>query len=320
MTDHNNAAQSHLVDTVLGPLSHLAFGITDAHNHLWIAPVNGTGAGNPVLDQKAAIVRELEEYSNAGGATILDCQPGGCGRDANILAELSASSNVNIIACTGFHRRKYYPENHTIWNYTAQKWTEYLVGELDNGIEESLTQPEKIKAGFIKIALEATWEFTPQQALEGAMDAGRETGALIEVHTEKGAFAEKVMQYFMKKGVHPSRIVLCHMDKRMDIGLHTELAQAGALLEYDTFFRPKYNPEENLWTLIDQMVNVGLSDRIALATDMAESESYHSIGGGPGLASLPGIIRQRLASKHIPEHDIRQMLGENIARRLAGLS
>jgi len=68
------------------------------------------------------------------------------------------------------------------------------------------------------------------------------------------------------------------MDKRPDIGLHQELAHLGVLLEYDTFYRPKYNPSENLWPLIEKNGNTGHADRIALATDMAEAELYYFIG------------------------------------------
>jgi predicted metal-dependent phosphotriesterase family hydrolase len=92
------------------------------------------------------------------------------------------------------------------------------------------------------------------------------------------------------------------------------------MLEYDTFYRPKYNPSENLWPLIEHMVTAGLSDRIALATDMAESELYHFIGGGAGLASLPGEIQNQLNEKRIPEAAQKEMLGGNIARRLAGIN
>ena len=55
------------------------------------------------------------------------------------------------------------------------------------------------------------------------------------------------------------------------------------------------------------------------ATDMAEAALYHQIGGGPGLASLPGEIKEKLTARGIPEIDRQQMLGGNIARRLAGI-
>jgi predicted metal-dependent phosphotriesterase family hydrolase len=110
------------------------------------------------------------------------------------------------------------------------------------------------------------------------------------------------------------------MDKRPDISLHKELARLGVLLEYDTFYRPKYNPSTHLWPLIEQMVSAGFSDRVALATDMAEAELYHFIGGGPGLARLPGEIQNQLNEKGCPETFRKQMLGGNIARRLAGIN
>ena len=108
------------------------------------------------------------------------------------------------------------------------------------------------RAGFIKIALEKTWAETPQAALEGTALAARETGALVEIHTEKGALAEKAVVYFEERGIAPQRLVLCHMDKRPDHALQMALASYGPLLEYDTFYRPKYDPGSKLWPLIVQ--------------------------------------------------------------------
>jgi len=142
----------------------------------------------------------------------------------------------------------------------------------------------------------------------------------MEIHTEKGALAEKACIYFSDLGLSPNQLVLCHMDKRPDAGLHKELARLGVLLEYDTFYRPKYNPSEKLWPLIEQMVSAGFSDRVALATDMAEPELYRHIGGGAGLASLPGEIQEQLNIKGFPETARKQMIGGNIARRLAGIN
>jgi phosphotriesterase-related protein len=110
------------------------------------------------------------------------------------------------------------------------------------------------------------------------------------------------------------------MDKRPDAGLHKELARLGVLLEYDTFQRPKYNPSANVWPLLEKMVAAGCADRVALATDLAEAPLYHHLGGGPGLASLPGEIASQLSQKGFPESVRRQLLGGNIARRLAGIN
>ena len=308
------------VITVQGPLSHECLGITDAHNHTWISPVQGAEPGSPVLDRFDPILEELLEYREKGGQTILDCQPQGCGRDANQLLALSKASGVTLIACTGFHRKKYYPPDHWLWGATAREIGDFLCSELQQGLRETVKTSSPVRAGFIKIALEATWSKCPHAALEGAASAALKSRTLMEIHTEKGALAEKACVYFMDLGLLPVQLVLCHMDKRADAGLHKELARLGVLLEYDTFYRPKYEPSANLWPLLEKMVSAGYADRIALATDMAEAALHHHLGGGPGLASLPGEIRHELNQKGIPEAAQMQMLGGNIARRLAGIN
>ena len=308
------------VISVQGPLHFERMGITDAHNHIWIDPVNGADIGAPVLNQFDSILKELVEYREKGGNSILDCQPEGCGRNGNQLLALSKACRVNIIACTGFHRKKYYGENFWLWKAGSQEICDFLFSELELGLLETRKTSNAVRAGFIKIALEATWGECPHAALEGAAQAAVKSKSLIEIHTEKGCLAEKACIYFTDLGLSPGQLVLCHMDKRPDTGLHKELARLGVLLEYDTFYRPKYNPSEKLWPLIEYMVNAGFSDRVALATDMAEADLYHHIGGGAGLASLPGQIQDQITSKGIPATACLQMIGGNIARRLAGIN
>ena len=307
------------IQTVTGPVEYSALGITDAHNHVWIDAIPGADANAPVLNDFNAIAQELSAYLAAGGLSLLDCQPGGCGRNGRQLASLATSTGVQIIACTGFHRRKYYPPDDELFRANEERIADIFLGELTQSLLECANEPRNIRAGFIKIALEADWREIPQAPLEAAAAVAAESGALIEVHTEKGLLAEKAIIFFEDRHVNARQIVLCHMDKRPDPGLHAEIAKYGALLEYDTFYRPKYNPEQGVWPLIAVMIEHGLGNRIALATDMAEKEMYAAIGGGPGLASLPRDIRTRLEEMKIPDTTLRGFIGENIARRLAGI-
>ncbi|HET6846368.1 MAG TPA: hypothetical protein VFH29_06000, partial [Anaerolineales bacterium] len=118
------------VRTVLGPVPHTALGITDAHNHAWILAVPGAEPGSPVLDQYDSILAELTQYHEAGGRTLLDCQPAGFGRDANKLQALSRASGVQIVACTGFHRRRYAPDFKTLWSAQADSLSQRFILEL----------------------------------------------------------------------------------------------------------------------------------------------------------------------------------------------
>ncbi len=310
----------HLVMTVLGPVTYEQLGITDAHNHAWIERLPGVAEGAPVLNQFEQVLGELVEYRRRGGDSLLDCQPGGCGRDASKLLELSKASDVKIIACTGFHLRKYYPADYWLWEASAEKVFDAMSSELEEGLVETTHGPSLVKAGFIKVAIEAARKDCPTAALEGAAAAAQKTGSLVEIHTEKGALAEKTCLYFESQRVSLHQLAFCHMDKRPDLSLHKALADMGVLLEYDTFYRPKYDPSSNLWPLIEQMVGAGFADRIALATDMADTNLYHTLGRGPGLASLPGEIHHKLIEIGFSEAVRTQLLGGNIARRLAGIS
>jgi predicted metal-dependent phosphotriesterase family hydrolase len=306
-----------LVTTVLGPVEHGALGIVDAHGHVWIEPVPGALAPGPILADREPILAELRAFREAGGGAIVDCQPRGCGRNGNVLAGLSRASGVALVACTGFHRRRYYAPDDPVWGLDESTAADHFIAELQSGLFETRGGPVPVRAGFVKAACEVTLAETPRTLLSGAAWAARQTGAAIAVHTERGETAEAIVRFLASEGVGVQQMILCHMDKRPDFALHRELAQAGVLLEYDTFHRPKYDPEANLWPLIAQMVAAGLDGSVALATDMADPALW-AYGGGPGLTSLPTRVRVRLRELDLPNTAIQRMLGTNIACRLAG--
>lgn len=315
----DRSAQIHArqVMTVLGPVDPESMGLVDAHAHVWIEQVPGTAPGLPVLDDRVAIIAELKDFRRAGGRGMIDCQPGGCGRNGEVLVRLAAESGLHIVGCTGFHLRRYYPPDAWIWTQSAQVAGDYFIKDLTRGMEECQESRTPVLAGFIKLACESSLARSPAALLEAAINASRVTGATIEIHTEKGEDIEAIIGFFLTGGIQPSRLVICHMDKRPDFGLHRSLAEGGFLLEYDTFYRKKYEPEKNLWPLLEQMASAGLAGSIALATDMAESNQWRHYGGSPGLAGALTQIRSRLESLGFDGPSIRAMMGGNISHRLA---
>lgn len=302
--------------TVRGWVDPVEFGIADAHNHLWIEPPEGVPPGAPRLNYFAGIEGELEDYREAGGSAVVDCQPGGCGRDGTRLLQLSEASGVHVVASSGFHRQRYYPAGAWIFQADAGKAADYFVHELEQNLAETSSGNRVVRAGLVKIACEARLEDTPSALLEAASQACRQTGCALAVHTEQGSAAEDILGYFLDRGLPPDRLVLCHVDKRPDPGLHRELASAGALLEYDTFYRPKYDPEANLWPLLKEMAGQGWAEHIALATDMADPGMWSRFGDGPGLVGFAREIRGRLFAL-AAEEDIEKMTGGNIGKCLA---
>jgi hypothetical protein len=78
---------------VTGLISADQVKLADAHAHVWIAPPVGVTAENRLeLNNYDAIKAELSDSRAAGGTTLVDCQPGGCGRDANRLLALAQAT------------------------------------------------------------------------------------------------------------------------------------------------------------------------------------------------------------------------------------
>jgi phosphotriesterase-related protein len=291
--------------------------LADGHGHVWIDPPEGIAPGARLeLNDGDAIQAELNEFRAAGGTTIVDCQPGGCGRDANKLIQLAQATGLQLTAVTGFHQSKYYPADHWLWAASAEVAAAYFAEELTVGMRES---GGAACATAIKVGYEGVIEGQSRALMDAAANAARQTGAAILFHTEQGKNVEALLPFFADRGVPPSRLYLCHVDKRPDVALHRELAQAGALLGYDTFARPKYNPDHGAWRLIATLVAEGLSAQIAIGLDLAIASMWQHYGGGPGMRVLPDEIVPRLRAEGIDEAGIAQLTGQNVARCLARL-
>jgi predicted metal-dependent phosphotriesterase family hydrolase len=299
--------------TVTGPMTPSELGVTDAHNHLWVYPARGVVSDAPHVTDTAAVSRQLVVFRHGGGRTIIDCQPVFCGRDSARLLEFSTTCDVAVIASTGFHLRRYYTGEESIpWNCSPEQASELFIRELTVGTVETVSSPHPVRAGLIKVACEDTIAGSPVALLEAAAEAALRTGAAIEVHTQRGADALRIFAFFEQRRVG-SRIILCHMDKRPDAGLHNELAQAGALLEYDTFLRPQYGPENHVWPLIEFMANKGLTDSICIGTDMVDD----MWDKGTSLADCFASVHERLVQIGCTDQQVAGMTGRNVTGRLA---
>jgi phosphotriesterase-related protein len=306
------------VFTVNGPIAPEELGLTDSHAHVWIIPPKGAPSHFPRLDQFNEARQELKSFRCAGGSSLIDCQPGGAGRNSLILRRLSVETGVHIIASTGFHIKKYYPEDYWLFSSRPEIVTNFFIKELTEGMMESTEEDRPILAGQIKIACPADPKNWPETLMKTAARAAILTGSAIQVHTERGAGANQILVFFENCGLDPQKLILAHMDKRPDFILHKSLIKAGALLEYDTFSRKKYAPENNVWPLIIQLAEHGLlSEGVTLANDLAYEHEWQAFGGEPGLSSLPKLIPPRLKTIGMNEKTITKITGGNIARRLA---
>lgn len=301
------------LQTVTGPVPVDDIKLADAHAHLWINPPKGVQAKfRLVLNDPLRVEAELKDFRSAGGTTLIDCQPGGCGRDARMLLKFSEVTELHITATTGFHLPRYYPDGSWLWMASEQEAADYFINELTAGVQEQ----DGILATAIKVGYAGEIKEQTHVLMEAAAEAARQTGAALLFHTEQGDNVEALPLFFEDRGVATNRLYLCHMDKRPDIGLHRELAQAGALLGYDTFARIKYKPEQNVWPLLLEMVRGDWQDHVAIGLDLALTSMWRHFGGGPGLVTMPDEILPRLYREGYSETVVTKLIGQNVARFL----
>ncbi len=296
------------IETVSGPRRAADIGIADAHAHLWIAP---RVPGAPALTDPALALAELADFALMGGSLVVDCQPGDCGRDGRVLARLARESPVAVVAATGFHLARYYPAGEGPWALGADASRALFERELRAGLDEA----PAVRAGVVKAAWTGDGSGLEQDLMRAALEAAHRADAAVVIHTEAGTAVEGLVRLVEGSGLSPARVQLSHIDKRPDPALHRDLARAGYALGYDTFLRPKYDPERHVWPLLRAMIADGLWPWVTLGLDLVDAASWH-VRGGPGLRALSVDVLARLRREGVGDTIARALTGGNVARLL----
>ena len=314
---HNLNNKNKCILTVKGSINKDFSGVIDAHTHIWAKKyyAKSNDYSIPGIDNYFLILNELNNFKkNFENLLIVDCTPYECGRDGNKLYEFSLKTGVNIVSVTGFHKRQYYPSDSKIWSMDIHQAQKFFTIEFANGLKETVNSEFQIKAGVIKIPFIGNFDDKQYKILtDAAIYTSIETNIPIMVHTEQGLNIEYFTKYLESKKVNPSKVVLCHMDKRNDFNLHQELAKNGYFLEYDTFLREKYKPEENVWQLIQKMLSEGFEESIMVGTDIADNVMWGKFVANNGYFGFFNNIKNTALAKNLKLEAIDKIIGKNAA-------
>ena len=293
------------VQTVLGPVPVESLGHCQMHEHLYVAAGPATQKYPALLiDDPVRSEEELADYRRVGGVSLLDAQPGGAGRNAAILKEISIQSGISVITVTGYHLPHFYPANHWLLTENIDEQCNRFRHELSEGCVEA---PE-VRPGAVKAALgpEGCAGRLKDCFQAAAMAAGEADVPLI-VHTEKGAGAVEAVRLAQAVGVPAHRVVICHADRQAtDYAPHDAIADTGAMLEYDTIGRFKYHDDDSEIRLIRHMIERGHAHQLLISLDTTR-ERLKRYGGSIGLTYLLTDFLPALRRSGISETIIRQI-------------
>lgn len=314
---------AYYIQTVTGRISPGELGWCQSHEHLFIADGRSAELVPSLrLDDFDATCSELELYRSIGGKSIVDAQPVGCGRMADLQLKASVRTGVNIIASTGFHKLIFYPEGHWIWDMDEDALAGLFIDELENGMYINCDMSEPVqriesRAGVIKTASDKEGPSGDYRKLfMAAAEASVRTGAPILSHTEMGIGALEQIRLFTDRKVPMDSIIICHLDRVLtDTGYLMEVASSGVYLELDTIGRSKYHDDDDEARFITVLLENGFEDRILLGLDTTR-ERMKSYGGPIGLDYLHVSFFPLLRSYGVSDSLIRKFTVTNPARAL----
>jgi phosphotriesterase-related protein len=297
-----------VVTTVLGDVAADELGRTNTHEHLLMRDPALPGEE---LDDEDASTAETRMLQESGFDALLELTPLGLGRDPAGLARISGRTGVHVVMATGVHHEEHYPAGHPLRALSVDELTDRFVVDLAEGVEG-------VRAGVIKVGT-GYWRISPfeRRVLEAAGRAHAATGAAVVCHLERGTAAFEVLAALGDFGVPADRVLLAHIDRNPDPGLHAELAAAGAYLGYDGWGRAKYWPDSTLIDCLMAVAAAGADGRIVLGGDVARRSAFRAYGGLPGLGYLGERVIPRLV-RTAGDALVRRLLVENPRGLLAG--
>jgi 5-phospho-D-xylono-1,4-lactonase len=309
-----------VIRTVLGDLAPEDLGRTDYHEHLLQASPLLPGDDLDDVDRSAEEVDRLRE---AGIDALIELTPIGLGRDATGLRNIAERTGMHVVMATGVHRDEHYDDGAPVRQLDEHALGSLFIDELTVAATtwsmsgNTPVPVDGVRAGVIKVGV-GYWRISPfeRQVLTAAAEAQRRTGAAIVCHLELGTAAWEVLRFLTGQGVPSDRLVLAHVDRNPDPGLHLELAAAGAYLGYDGMARAKYWPDSVLLDCLLTVADQGGADRLLLGGDVARRNSFASYGGMPGMAYLPERFVPRI-ERSAGADLVRRLLVENPARVFA---
>ncbi|HET7376131.1 MAG TPA: phosphotriesterase-related protein, partial [Anaerolineae bacterium] len=239
--------------------------------------------------------------------------PADYGRNAVGLKRVSESSGVNIVCVTGHHKEAF--SAAWVQDRSIEALTDRFSRDVMEGVDGT-----SIKAGAIKAASSLN-KITPneEKVFRAVARAHRVTGAPISTHTEAGTLALEQIDLLRSEGVDPSRVIIGHLDRKLDWAYHLQIAQTGVYLGYDQISKEKYEPDSKRVEFILRLVKEGFGRQIVLGGDLARKSYWPSYGtgGGPGLTYILWRFVPWLRSEGLSEEAIENILVHNPARALS---
>ena len=286
------------VRTVLGDVPADRLGSVDYHEHLFqVSPL----LPGDELDDEELSGAEAASLAAAGTGTMVEATPVGLGADPEAVARISARTGLQVVHATGAHHSGHYLAADPLLTSSEGELTARFVGDVEDGLRTRAGTRavgpggDPVRAGLVKGAARY-WSVDPfgERVLAACAATALRTGVPVMVHLDHGSASHEVLDRLAAAGVPARRVVLAHMDRNLDPGLHASLVERGAWLGYDGAARHREAPDSALLECLARTVEAVGPGHVLVGGDVARASRYRAYGGLPGLDYLPARFLPRL--------------------------
>ena len=305
------------IQTVLGRIPPETLGVTYSHDHLLFQPPPEIAEQDPdlALDSAEAAIQELKTFKMAGGQALVEMTTIELGRDPKAMRAISKETGVHIIAATGYNKGKFCEgmvEEKSVDDIAAE-----MIQDLLSGMDGTDCMAGLIKASSSKDGM------TPGESkvFQAAIQAHHQTGAPISTHTEAGTYAIEQVEMLLAGGVPTDKIIIGHLDRKLDWDYHQEIAAMGVYLGFDQISKEKYFADADRIRFIQRLIQHGHGHQILLSGDWARKSYWPSygFGNGPGLTYILWRFVPWMLQEGVEREAVQAMLVSNPARAFAWL-
>lgn len=307
-----------MVETVTGPVSSDALGLTLMHEHILNADWSMRQCFPDYIDWPKFYedaVADVNEAAALGVRTICDLTPINLGRDIEVIREVARRTGIQIVVSTGF----YFTEEPRLEWWDHDKILSYLLRDLTEGM-----QGTDVKAGIIKCATDkAGVTELNRKLLEVAARAQRRSGTVISTHTS-AAHQNGLLQQdiFEAEGVDLKRVIIGHCGDSQDLEYLEKILRRGSTIGMDRFGIDMLLPTSDRVNTMLELYKRGWAGQMVLSHDASclidwfDKEFLRAAAPKWNFKHVPQDVLPALREQGVSEDAIRQMTVENPRRML----
>ena len=279
-------------------------------------------------------IREIAEYKRAGGATLVNMDLEGIGRDPEALVRISEATGLHVIASTGWYIAASHPA--FVAEKSVEELAEIQIREIEEGIGGTGIRCGNIGEVGMSGMPDVPFQPEEEKCLRAAARAQKATGASLTVHPNAHLriYGEPPVEHFdtylgilEEEGADLGKVYMSHLGLFPSSTALALLRRGLGFVSYDHFGHEEFctsigpgrgfTPDKEEVALVMDVIGAGYADRVLIGCEIGWKTCYRAFGGF-GYAHVYDNVLPWLEAAGASSRDLDTIMVDN-PRRLHGI-